>query len=518
MAVALDQVATTLAGATPGTLTLSWATLPTAGSSAFVQVALAGAGTITSVTDNGTSPVTFTRDVIDTPNGVVSLYRGNNITLPSSGSYHVTIVTTGGGAVDYHAGGATFTGLAGGSPTSTINTSNATSLSVTSGNLTPAHSGDLLLGSFADDGGTQTITLTTSGAASVFSQPNGNTAFAGAMAYHVTTTTSAQGTAWTLAVSPSPDWAAVAALYAATTGTTATAGLAAGTGAALQPAGHNAGLAAGTGAAKQPVVFIQPGVALASGTGAARQPGVLVGTIVTPAAALGTGFAQSPTPLVMCTAGLAHGAGAASQRPANAQLASGTGAAKQPVLFITPKALLAHGTGTSQSVTPKLIRNPLNLGALLTEQVPDGSLALANTFGAAFTSKTPDATLALLDFDAVLTGWTMQGPTPLTLSEFNDVTINIAVTNNGSAYNLTGVTLNLLLKTKAGTPDANALTFSSSGGSPAITVTNAVGGLANAVIPNTDLEAETYNFYRLDVVASGLTNTTLYGPITWITL
>lgn len=516
MAVALDQTATTLAGGTPGTLTLSWATLPTAGSSAFVQVGLAGAGTITSVIDNGTSPVTFTRDAIDTPNGVVSLYRGNNITLPSSGSYHVTIVTTGGGAVDYHAGGATFTGLAGGSPTSTINTSTATSTAVTTGNLTPAHIGDLLIGSFADAGGTQTITLTTSGANSVFSQTNGNTAFVGAMAYHVVTTTTAQPTAWTISLSSS--WAAVGALYAATTGTTATAGLAAGTGAALQPAGHNASLAAGTGTAPQPVVFIQPGAALASGTGAAKQPGVLVGTIVTPTAATGTGFAQSPTPLVTFTAGLAHGTGTASQRPANAGLASGTGTGQQPKALVTFTGGLAHGTGTAQTVTPKLIRNPLNLGALLTEQVPDGSLALTNLFGALLTEHSPDATLALLDFDAVLTGWTMQGPTPLTLSEFNDVTINIAVTNNGSPYNLTGVTLNLLLKTKAGTPDANALTFSSAGGSPAITVTNAVGGLANAVIPNTDLEAETYNFYRLDVVASGLTNTTLYGPITWITL
>ena len=107
---------------------------------------------------------------------------------------------------------------------------------------------------------------------------------------------------------------------------------------------------------------------------------------------------------------------------------------------------------------------------------------------------------------------------PLNLLEFNDVTINIAVTTSGSPYNLTGATLNLLFKTVAGTPDANALVFSSGGGSPAITITNAVGGLATAVIPNVDLQTETYNFYRLDVVASGLINTALSGPITWTSL
>jgi hypothetical protein len=107
---------------------------------------------------------------------------------------------------------------------------------------------------------------------------------------------------------------------------------------------------------------------------------------------------------------------------------------------------------------------------------------------------------------------------PLNLLEFNDVTIDIAVTQNGSPYNLTGVTVNLLFKTAAGTPDANALIFSSGGGSPAITVTNAAGGLAVAVIPNADLDNEVYFFYRLDVVAGGLTNTCLSGPITWTSL
>lgn len=162
------------------------------------------------------------------------------------------------------------------------------------------------------------------------------------------------------------------------------------------------------------------------------------------------------------------------------------------------------------------VHSPENLGAVLTEQTPDAVTTEA-TPDATFTLADYGATLVLADLGATLTGWTMQ-TAPLNLNEFNDVSISIAVTSNGSPLNLTGATLNLLLKTKAGTPDANALTFSSGGGSPAITITNAASGLATCLIPAADLSAETYFFYRLDVVSSGLTNTALYGPITWTTL
>lgn len=162
------------------------------------------------------------------------------------------------------------------------------------------------------------------------------------------------------------------------------------------------------------------------------------------------------------------------------------------------------------------LRTPENLGAVLTLPSPNG-VTVEVTESATCILPAVDATLVLPSPDATLVGWTML-TAPLTLSEFNDVTIDIAVTQNGSPYNLTGVTVNLLFKSQAGTPDGNALIFSSGGGSPAITITNAAGGLAVAVIPNTDLDAEIYFFYRLDVVNAGLTNTCLYGPITWISL
>jgi hypothetical protein len=152
---------------------------------------------------------------------------------------------------------------------------------------------------------------------------------------------------------------------------------------------------------------------------------------------------------------------------------------------------------------------PATLNGVLTTPNLGGSLAAPN-YG---------ATLSLANLSAVVTGGTMQQAS-LTLSEFNDMTINIAVTNNGSPFNLTGYSLNLLLKSQAGVPDSSALTFSSTGGSPAITITSASAGLATAQLPNADLDAETYNFYRLDVVSTvgSLQQTTVYGSIIWITL
>jgi hypothetical protein len=115
------------------------------------------------------------------------------------------------------------------------------------------------------------------------------------------------------------------------------------------------------------------------------------------------------------------------------------------------------------------------------------------------------------------TGWTMQ-QVSIQLAENNDETVDFALTSGGSALNLTGATVNMYLKTAAGTPDGSALVLSSAGGSPAITVTNAAGGLIAVAIPHADLAAETYTFYRVDVVFSGLQNTCVYGPVTWVTL
>jgi hypothetical protein len=294
----------------------------------------------------------------------------------------------------------------------------------------------------------------------------------------------------------------------------APAGLASGTGTAFQvPA--PAGLAHGTGTA---LSTSAPNAGLAAGTGAASVFGLAQGAL-----AHGTGTAQPPSAPGPFLAGLAHGAGAASALSlAQAGLAHGTGTAGLPP-FPTP---LNHFAVAFTEPGPSAALTENSFGGTLTVPSFGAALTLAN-LGGSLTPVSPSATctipgygatLSLANLGAVLTGGTMQQAT-LTLSEFNDMTINIAVTNNGVAFNLTGYNLNLLLKSAAGVPDSSALTFSSSGGSPAITITSPSGGLAVAQLPNVDLDAETYSFYRLDVVnASSQQQTTVYGSIIWITL
>ncbi|HVT98886.1 MAG TPA: hypothetical protein VHE33_15380 [Acidobacteriaceae bacterium] len=372
-----------------------------------------------------------------------------------------------------------------------------------------------------------------------------------------------------------------AAAQAPAAAVTATAGLAQATAAALAPsvtASGNAvaGLATAAAAAQAPTVT-ESGSAnagLATATGAAQAPAAAL----TAAAGIASGStaAKSPTAQVTAQAGLAHAAAQGLAPAVSAAFSAGraqaTGTAQAPAALVQPGAGRAQATGTAynapvssditvtaglatatataQSVTTHLVRPPLHLGASVSylqyggevsEETLGGSAATVanllggsavpvNAYGGSLTtgnsllggtstpvSNTFGGTLNYNAFGGSLTGWTMQ-QTTLAISEFNDETINIAITNNGSPYNLTGVTVQMLFKTAAGTPDNEALVFSSSGGSPAITITNAAGGLATAVIPNTDLDAETYNFFRIDVVVSGLINTCLYGPITWTSL
>ena len=160
--------------------------------------------------------------------------------------------------------------------------------------------------------------------------------------------------------------------------TNAGAGLATGTGAALQAGGQHALLATGTGAALQPVPLVEPTAGLTTGTGTAQQPVSLVkpvaqlatgtGTAQQPAVtidataglATGTGTAQQPVPLVEPVAQLATGTGTAQQPSvttsgstnASAGLATGTGTSQQPAVLIEPATVVATGTGTSQQPIP----------------------------------------------------------------------------------------------------------------------------------------------------------------------
>src|SRR5690242_4858677 len=91
MTITRGQLSGLAATGGASSLNVTWGTNPAAGSKILVAV-FTGSAIPNSVTDNGTSPATFTRDVTDTarPNKAF-IYRGDNITLPGAGSYTVTV-------------------------------------------------------------------------------------------------------------------------------------------------------------------------------------------------------------------------------------------------------------------------------------------------------------------------------------------------------------------------------------------------------------------------------------------
>jgi hypothetical protein len=120
-------------------------------------------------------------------------------------------------------------------------------------------------------------------------------------------------------------------------GTTAAAGLAAGTGTAPQPAvavSITAGVATATGAAQVPAPGWVPAPAAATGT--ALQPSVVISGPKTafPTAATATGTGQPTTAVVTATAGLA----------------AGTGAGQSVTFYATSPALVVSGFGTFPQV------------------------------------------------------------------------------------------------------------------------------------------------------------------------
>lgn len=225
----------------------------------------------------------------------------------------------------------------------------------------------------------------------------------------------------------------IAAVYVADVpaggGTNASAGSAAGTGAAnaavprVSPA---AGSAAGTGAAQAPVASVKPAAGLAAGTGTGQSPaaavsasaGLAAGTgtglaaVVTlsaaAGAATGTGTGQSAAVAISAAAGNAAGTGAAAGATASttghasapAGLAAGTGAAGDPAVAVSLPASLATGTGAAQSPAARI-------GAAAGAASGSGA-ALAATVSAAGAGSAPAGlaagTGAARDATAVISG------------------------------------------------------------------------------------------------------------------
>ena len=91
MTITRDQLSSLAATSAAGSLNVTWPVNPAAGATVLVAVSNVY-GAPVSVADNGTTPSTFTQDAGNNAGTYnVWIYRANSITLPSSGSYTVTV-------------------------------------------------------------------------------------------------------------------------------------------------------------------------------------------------------------------------------------------------------------------------------------------------------------------------------------------------------------------------------------------------------------------------------------------
>jgi hypothetical protein len=211
MGITPDQISNFATTGSGSSVVCTWSTNPTAGAKVLVSVQLGS--TPTSVIDNGVTPTTFTLDATDTIAAKCYVYRADNITLPASGSYTVTVNYAPGSAT-IQAIGKSYLGVNPGGPTST-NTATGTSNSPVSGSTTSSAGGALFAGLMTNttSANPESITLTSAGWNSLATQTNGSSLWALAFADFIGTAggpDTAQAT-WTLG--DAPTWGGMTVVY-----------------------------------------------------------------------------------------------------------------------------------------------------------------------------------------------------------------------------------------------------------------------------------------------------------------
>lgn len=203
------------------TFTITFPTNPTAGSSVIVALGLNfnAVGSVTSVVDNGTTPTTFTQDVtkVGTANHVSYIYRADNITLPSSGGYVITVTVSVTG-ISASAGAQSYLGKATGGPVST-NTGTATSATITTNNGTSTAGGSLFVGTFQNNSSNtaDAVTVTNVNFTARLSESNGNTAQVYGFADQIKVANTADACTWSVATATDTYSSAIAVYSPAAT-------------------------------------------------------------------------------------------------------------------------------------------------------------------------------------------------------------------------------------------------------------------------------------------------------------
>lgn len=251
----------------------------------------------------------------------------------------------------------------------------------------------------------------------------------------------------------------------------------------------------------------------ASQASGAFTPQTLAGTASTTSHAFG---AFVPQALTGIAANVSHASGAFL-----AQVLAGTAVTISHAFGFFSPTLIA-GTAGNVSVASVFVfsglpfRSPQALGGtVLDTNLLGGTVAVATIDGS--TIVVPNILGGVATVADLITGtpigWTMQ-EIDILLAEFNDETLNLTLTSGGGALNITGLEIDVFLKTAAGAADSDPSTIKLSTATGEVTITSGPGGLANVAIPATDLTGLGIGFWRCDVVNGGKRNTAIYGTVT----
>lgn len=163
MSITRDQVSTIFATGSASSGATSFGTNPPAGDKVLIGIWAFGSGGVadpTSVVDNGTSATTFTKEATrnDTTNGLtVWIYRGDNVSMPGSGAYKVTVTYA--AAHEFCCGAVAYGGVSSGTALAT--NSNAGTSATPSSGAAGSGNGNLYFAVMNDAGGTTTEGITT---------------------------------------------------------------------------------------------------------------------------------------------------------------------------------------------------------------------------------------------------------------------------------------------------------------------------------------------------------------------
>jgi hypothetical protein len=188
-------------------------------------------------------------------------------------------------------------------------------------------------------------------------------------------------------------------------------------------------------------------------------------------------------------------------------------------------AAVTHGAGAAFSAIASIsvaahvedIRIPIvfNTSVSVRDLLSATVSVSANTYDGVVSVVTVDGEISVADpVSAALEEWSMN-QADITLNESNDETVSLTISSGGSPVNLTGYTLNMLLKPQRGSSDGASGVLELTSPSGGITITNAAAGQALAAIAGTSITPNVWSFYRVDVIdSSSKRNTAVYGNVT----